>query len=254
MKNINVITIGSGSTGNCFYIEMNDYSFLIDMGMGYRITKNILEKNYRNLENVLAIFVTHGHSDHIKANIAIGNHTRCGVYADSSCMYSIREMQNIKVPIEIDKEFEPMPGLYAKAFPVSHDYYRTCGYTFRYEDCKVGYVTDCGKMHDYIIDELAGSDLVIIESNHDVTMLKNGPYPYYLQDRILSEYGHLSNDECASTIKKLYDMGTRHFMLAHISKNNNTPQLAFNTTNDLLNKEDAHIYVCPEIGDELIEI
>ena len=92
MNEIVIIPIGSGSTGNCFYIELGDHKFLIDMGIGVKRVKETLEKHNRNLEDVEAIFLTHGHSDHIKAYRAIGNNTNCKVYGHSSVMYSIREI------------------------------------------------------------------------------------------------------------------------------------------------------------------
>ena len=250
-KNINVIPVGSGSSGNCFYIEMNQYRFLIDLGMGYNKVKDALLFNERNIEDVEAIFITHGHNDHTKACQAIGNHTGCKVYADKSAMYPLRSMKNEKTVIEIGKSFEPIEGLKVKSFSVPHDYVKTCGYIFESENTKIGYVTDCGKMNDNIISCISEADLVIIESNHDIEMLKNGPYPKFLQDRILSEYGHLSNDDCAETIDRLYKTGTKNFLLAHISTHNNTPELALKTSLERNKDKDIFIDVCPKEGNKM---
>ncbi|MBR5755353.1 MAG: MBL fold metallo-hydrolase [Erysipelotrichaceae bacterium] len=252
MSDIVIIPIGSGSTGNCFYIEMKDHRFLIDMGIGVRRVRDVLAHHDRLLDDIEAIFVTHGHTDHVKSASAITNNTRCKVYADKSSMYSLRDIKSETECINVNETFEPLEGLKVRTFSVPHDFVRTLGYVFEYEGRKIGYVTDCGKMNDGIISELAGSDVVIIESNHDVEMLKNGPYPRQLQHRILSQYGHLSNDDCADTVLKLYEAGTRNFLLAHISLINNTSEIAFKTTKEKLKDREAYLYVCPDLGDDLL--
>ena len=107
-------------------------------------------------------------------------------------------------------------------------------------------------MNDKIFKELSGSDVCIIESNHDIEMLKNGPYPRELQRRILSEYGHLSNDDCATTISRLYEAGTRNFLLAHLSRQNNTPEKALETLKSVMKDKDINVYVCPVEGNDLL--
>ena len=166
-------------------------------------------------------------------------------------MYPIRNIKAEKVGIEADLPFEPLSGLKVTMFSVPHDYVRTCGYVFECGGKTVAYVTDCGKMNDKIFSQISGADVVIIESNHDVEMLKNGPYPIQLQNRILSKFGHLSNADCAMTIEQLYETGTRNFFLAHLSKNNNTPEIALRTTMDRMKGKDVNVYVCPEFGDDL---
>ena len=98
---------------------------------------------------------------------------------------------------------------------------------------------------------MIGSDLVLIESNHDIDRLKKGPYPYMLKERILSDNGHLSNSDCAYTIKKLYEYGTRHFLLAHLSKENNLPELALNEVGKY--ELDADIRVLKDFSDEMLK-
>ena len=253
MDRINIIPVGSGSTGNCIYLEIGDHRLLIDMGIGYRKVRDALLKNERNIEDVDAIFLTHGHYDHVKAAVPIANHTNCPIYGNETIMYPIRMIdEGRRFIFKTGISEEVLPGLFVRMFPVPHDYVRTCGYTFTCEDRKISLVTDCGQMNDLIIDELSGSDVVIIECNHDVEMLKNGPYPYPLQRRILSKYGHLSNDDCADTILRLCETGTRHFLLAHLSLNNNTPELAFNTVRNRTIGCDLDLYVCRDESDDLL--
>ena len=251
MSFIRVMPIGSGSTGNCFYIEMGEHRFLIDMGIGYKKVRDALLKNDRQIEDVEAIFVTHGHYDHVKSAVPVCNHTACKVYANETIMYNIKDVKAERVKAEAGDCFEPLEGLNVRMFFVPHDFVKTCGFSFECDGRKLSYVTDCGQMNEMIFSEIRGSDVVIIESNHDVKMLKEGPYPIQLQNRILSRFGHLSNDECAETIAKLYEEGTKDFFLAHLSRHNNTPELAFSTTSKRMEGKDIHLFICPVEGDEL---
>ena len=253
MNKISIIPIGSGSTGNCFFIEIGKYSLLIDMGIGYRKVKEALEFSGKDICQINAIFLTHGHYDHVKAASPISNNTFCKVYADQSSMYSICKIKSERIILNIDETVEVLPGLKVRMFSLPLDFVRTCGYTFEYEDRKLGFVTDCGKMNKNIIEELKGCDPIIIESNHDVEMLKNGPYPKELQKRIMSKYGHLSNEECADTIYELYKHGTRNFLLAHISLKNNTPDLALKAVKDRMKDKEISLYACPFEGKDLLK-
>ena len=251
MSFINILPVGSGSTGNAIYIEIGPHRILMDMGIGFKKIRDALLKYERNIEDIDAIFITHGHYDHVRSAKAIANHTSCKVYAEPSSMYPIRDIKAERVSVNIDEPFEPLPGLKVTMFLVPHDYVRTCGYIFEYEGRKVSYVTDCGKMNDTIFSYICAADVTIIESNHDVEMLKNGPYPIQLQNRILSKFGHLSNDDCADTIARLYDTGSRNFFLAHLSLHNNTPEIALSTTMNKMEGKDVHIFVCPDAGDQI---
>ena len=253
MSDIRILPLGSGSTGNCFYIEIGGYRILLDLGIGYRRVKETLFRYERNLEDVDAIFLTHGHYDHVKAALPVTNHTSCRVYADSSVMYSIRNIKAERETIQIGECFEPLEGLFVTPFSVPHDFVRTCGYVFECKDRKLVYVTDCGEMNGNILDTIKGADVLIIESNHDVEMLRNGPYPYPLQRRILSRYGHMSNDQCADTIEIAYQYGTRNFLLAHVSLNNNTFEMALKTTQKRMEGKDVRICVCHDQGDGMME-
>ena len=204
----------------------------------------------RDLSKVDAIFLTHGHYDHIKAASAICNHTECPVYADQSVMFSIRNISSERKILGMGM-VQVLPGLTVSKFPVPHDFVQTSGYVFGYENSRIGYVTDCGKMNDSILSQLKGCDVIILESNHDVKMLKNGPYPKQLQARILSRYGHLSNLECAETVKELSSYGTKHFLLAHLSLQNNTPEIALDTLKQKTDEE-VDLYVCPAEGNDLL--
>lgn len=252
MNEINIIPIGSGSTGNCFYIEMEGIKFLVDMGIGVRKIKDVLAMHERDLSEVQGVFVTHGHIDHTKAAKAIASKISCNVYSNKGSMYPLRDIKAERVVLKPDEDTEILPGLTVRMFSVPHDYVQTSGYVFKTENRKLGFVTDCGKMNDYIIGNLEGSDVVIIEANHDVEMLKNGPYPKDLKRRILSVHGHLSNDDCADTVRRLYDSGTANFILAHISRENNTPETALNTVLKRLKGCKVSVYACHHESSDLL--
>ncbi len=253
MSQISIIPFGSGSTGNSIYIEFNSHHLLVDMGIGYKKVRDALALHDRQLSDIEAIFLTHGHYDHVKSASAISNHTDCPVYAHQSSMYPIRNIRSRRIAVNACETFTVSDDLSVTMFPVSHDYVQTCGFLFASGGMKIGFVTDCGKMNDTIFSYLSGSDLVIIESNHDIEMLKNGPYPRQLQQRILSKYGHLSNIDCADTIERLFDTGTRHFLLAHLSRINNTPEIALGTSTGKMAGKDVTIDICPEEGSKMYE-
>ena len=251
---IEVIPVGSGSTGNSIYLEMGGYHLLVDMGIGYKKIRDALAVHEKDIEMIDAVFLTHGHNDHVKSAEAISHHIRGKIYTGESVLYSIRKAEREKVILEEKKKEEILPGLYVTMFPVPHDYVRTCGFVFETEDRKIGYVSDCGKMNEDILEELYGCDTVILESNHDVEMLKKGPYPYQLKQRILSKYGHLSNEDCADCAVKLYEGGTRSFLLAHLSLHNNTPDLARKTFEEKMKGKDYFLYLCPEEGQDELKL
>lgn len=252
MSEINIIPIGSGSTGNCFFIKMFEYQFLIDMGIGVKQVSKALNSHGFDLKDINFIFVSHGHNDHVKSHEAICNNTDCVIYTNETVLYSIRKANAEKVVLEIEEEIKVCDDFSVKMISLPHDFVKTCGFIFKCHGRKIAYVTDCGMMNDKILKELYDSYLVILESNHDLDMLKNGPYPKFLQDRVRSKYGHLSNDDCAKTVKKLYEKGTRNFILAHVSLKNNTKQLAYDTTYNALKCDDAYIYVCEKESEDLL--
>jgi len=252
-KGINVIPIGSGSTGNSIYIEIDKYQLLVDMGMGYKKIKAALEKNNRNIEDIDAVFITHGHNDHVKSCKAISNHLNCNIYAHKSSFYNLRDSILEKKELAVNENIEVLDKLIVRMFPVPHDFAYTFGFTFTFNNKKVAYLTDCGLMNDNILKELCNSNLVVIESNHDIDMLENGHYPKELQKRIKSKHGHLSNDDCADAIDFLYKHDCKSFLLAHISKQNNTPELALNCVNEKMKDKDIFVYACLESSDDFLE-
>lgn len=218
--------------------------------------------NRMNIEpnSIKAIFVTHEHTDHIGALRVFASKFSVPVYATEGTLNALAKSGciNGKFKAEIiNNNGTEINGMLVKPFKTSHDSAQSCGYTVNmpYGE-KLAVATDTGCITDEMRSALAGCDLVLLESNHDRTMLKNGGYPYYLKQRILSDIGHLSNDDCAEFAKYLVHNGTKRIVLGHLSRENNDPALAFETTNNalgaagLLENEDYQLYVAPVLNSE----
>lgn len=255
-ENIHIIPFGSGSTGNSFYIEIGRYKLLIDCGIGMRKIKAALEKHNRNIEDIDAILITHAHSDHRSSIKAICNNTNCPVFATSNTLRQLErcDYKAISKCIECGNKNEILPNLYITAFETSHDCPGSCGYVIETNNTKISYATDLGVITKDVVTSIMNSDVIILESNHDENMLINGEYPAELKRRILSTKGHLSNRQSIEFQNVLYELGTKNFLLAHLSRENNRPELVKQeTTIAHQDKPDINIYICPIETDEMLK-
>lgn len=221
----------SSSSGNSTFIGSAKTGVLIDAGVSAKKMKEALLKREINPEELGGIFITHEHSDHIKAVRILASTYKIPVYATEGTMTFLEENGYIngKFPFEImPDEGVEIGDLFIKRFKTPHDAAESCGYQITFSDGqKAAVATDIGKITNEIWENIKGCNLVMLESNHDVGMLQNGPYPYYTKRRILSEHGHLSNKDCAKTAAELIKSGTTRLYLAHLSRDNNFPDLAF---------------------------
>ncbi len=180
------------------------------------------------------IFITHEHIDHVNAVRILATNNGIPVYATEGTLEALEEsgVLNGKFPVNVMPEEGVAVGdLFIKSFKTPHDSRESCGYTVTLPDGqKAAIATDIGHMTEEIMQNLKGSGLVMLESNHDEGMLRNGPYPYYLKRRILSDVGHLSNNACAEAVTELLKSGTVRFFLGHLSRDNNFPALAYETS------------------------
>ena len=222
--------LASGSKGNCTIISAGGVNLMIDDGLNIRdLEQRALAANI-DLRSLSAILVTHEHSDHVKGlsalvkkySVPIYCHEKSARYLDERAAAYVMS-QNMDLPFEIG-------GLQIKPFRLPHDSEYNLGYKFSDGKKSAAIATDLGFVNESIVDEFAGCELVMLESNHDIDMLRSGSYPFALKQRILGKNGHLSNDECAKTIAELAARGTKRFVLAHLSQDNNTPELAFERT------------------------
>ena len=237
-----VLSLGSGSSGNCFFVGDRESGVLVDVGISFKAIKTALEKYEISLDSISALLVTHEHSDHIKGLTTFLKKTDIPVYASKETAEYIFE----HIPESEGKlhSLEPKTSVYEGktefyAFCVYHDSRNAVGYRIKTPDNRfVVYSTDVGHIDDQIFENLINADLNIIEANYDDGMLMCNPsYPFLLKKRISGACGHLSNKDCAETVLNLYKNGCRRFLLAHLSRENNTPDVALETVKNALCSE-----------------
>jgi len=226
---IRVHSLASGSKGNCVLVQSGGNNILIDAGLNFDATLRKLRSLDVELTDIDAVFITHEHDDHIKALDRIG--VIVPVYSHAKTLSQIeRKFKGIPSknlqPLGFDGEAN-VKNFNVKAIETSHDAVRPYGYIISDGSQKFSYVTDTGFVSEGLFKAICNSDIVMLESNHDLEMLKRGRYPERLKQRIISDKGHLSNQESALTLRGLVEKGARRVILAHISEENNLPELAY---------------------------
>ena len=250
-----VCQLFSGSKGNSIYISCLKGKFLVDAGVSAKRLENALKNINVQPCDLDAVFITHEHSDHIAGVRVFASRYNLPVYAHPdviSVMRSYGAFKNTNDGIALC-EAANLNGVLVVPFCNSHDSIACYGYRFNLSDGRaVGICTDTGYVTQDAKECLKGCDLVFLESNHEVTMLQNGIYPYPLKQRILSNEGHLSNYACGEFAKELVKNGTTRIVLSHLRKENNTPDIARQTTLCALNEAgfeenvDFKLVVSPE--------
>jgi phosphoribosyl 1,2-cyclic phosphodiesterase len=223
----------SSSSGNSTYIGSAKTAVLIDAGVSAKKLKEALLGRDIDPSTLGGIFITHEHSDHINGMRILASTYKIPVYATEGTLSFLEE--NGKVTNKFPYEVIPYDGMqvgdiFIKPFRTPHDSRESCGYRIEMPgDVKAAIATDIGKITDEIRENIIDCQLVMLESNHDIGMLQNGIYPYALKRRILSDVGHLSNIACAEMAAELVSKGTSRIFLGHLSKDNNFPDLAYQT-------------------------
>lgn len=225
-----ICILGSGSGGNSIYISSGKTNVLIDFGFSEREIKKRLQKIGVKLSDINAILITHEHSDHSKGLGKITEKTGGHIYINELTYQSIEsqiEYENIKKITNSDI-FE-IGDFLIKPFSIFHDASDPCGYSVFCNDKKITLATDLGIVNDIVLQNMADSHVVIIESNYDQKMLVNGNYPWHLKNRILGREGHLSNHDAGKLLQQIMHPDLEYVFLFHLSEENNTPQAALNT-------------------------
>lgn len=236
-KTMRLITLSSGSKGNAILVEGKNTKILVDAGISALQIEKRLELVGVQPSEIDAILVTHEHIDHIKGIAVFAKRHKTKVYAHSK-VWTMLDCFLTNLPKQQKISFEDytffISELEILPFEVMHDAVHTNGFSIMSNGRKISIVTDLGRVTKSVLESLSQSDLVVIESNHDEEMLMCGPYTASLKRRINSSKGHLSNTECAKAIAELVKLGTKNFVLAHISEKNNTEELAKLTCYEVL--------------------
>ena len=237
--------IASGSSGNCIYAGTESTNILFDAGLSGKRIKEGLDILNVDGTNIDALFITHEHSDHIKGAGIISRRFDIPIYATEGTWEAMENtIGNIG---RRNKKFiysgEPcvINDMYIMPFDIPHDAAEPVGYSIFAKDFKMTIATDLGHVTDTVKENIQGSDVLLLESNHDVDMLKCGSYPWALKQRILGDKGHISNETAGKLISEIMDGKLKHIYLGHLSDENNEPHLAYETVKSILNENDIKV-------------
>lgn len=237
-------SIASGSSGNCVYVGSEATHLLVDAGISGKRTESGLRELGLTLGDIDGILVTHEHSDHISGLGVIARKYGIPIYATAGTLGAIRLSGSLGGledelfhEVREDRKFT-IKDLTVNPMHISHDAAQPVGYRISYGNKRVAVCTDLGAYNDYTVECLKGMDALLLEANHDVNMLQVGPYPYYLKQRILGDRGHLSNENSGRLLCRILHDGLKAVFLGHLSKENNLPELAFESVRMEINMGD----------------
>lgn len=222
--------LASGSTGNAVFVETEEHSFLVDAGLSGKQMEALFSKIDRDMSKLSGLLVTHEHSDHIKGIGVIARKYKLPIYANEKTWNAMNGLigeipteQKFTFDMETVKNFG---SLDIESFGVSHDAAEPMFYIFHHEGKKLVLVTDTGYVSDRMKGIISNADMFVFESNHDVQMLRMGRYPWSIKRRILSDVGHVSNEDAAIAMSEVIGDQTKRIYLAHLSQDNNMKDLA----------------------------
>lgn len=249
-----ILTLASGSSGNCTYIGHKKNGILIDAGISCKAITDGLSAVAATPENISAIFITHEHIDHVNGLKVFSKKFSIPIYASPKTAEALIAHGYVDrtASLNVFDQSVEIDGFFVQRFDTSHDCEGSSGYSVILDDGrKCSVCTDLGIVTDSVRNAITGSTAVVLESNHDVTMLQNGSYPEHLKKRILSEHGHLSNISCALELPSLVKSGSTRIILGHLSRENNRPEIAKSAAtaalmdNKMIENEDYLLYVAP---------
>ena len=230
-----LLSIASGSSGNCYYIGNEETHLLVDAGVSGKKIETALNEIDRKPSDLNGILVTHEHIDHVKGLGVMARKHGIPIYTTGGTISEIKKMSSVgTIDDSLFHEIEPdepffINDLSIDASAIWHDAADPVCYSISDGKSKFSIATDMGNFDDYVVNKLKNSDIMVIEANHDIRMLQAGPYPYYLKQRILGNRGHLSNERSGQLIKALLNSHIKAILLGHLSKENNFEELAYET-------------------------
>jgi len=237
-------SFASGSSGNCYFLGTSSWGILIDAGIAARTIQKNLREMGLDYANIMGVLITHDHADHIRAVGTLGERVHIPIYSTKAIHegigrnYGVREkLRTSQRYFEKGVEWE-LNGMKINTFGISHDSTECVGYVIDFLGQRVVIVTDCGQINPTMEMYVSTANHLIIEANHDESLLLNGPYPTYLKERILSPRGHQSNTVCGQVIARNWAPSMRNVFLCHLSHENNTPITALETIKEILLEND----------------
>ncbi|OOB78538.1 MAG: MBL fold metallo-hydrolase [Epulopiscium sp. Nuni2H_MBin001] len=236
---LKLCTLASSSSGNCTYINFEDTHILVDIGISKKRTIEALNQIDVKPESIQAIFVTHEHCDHVKGIGVFNRKYNTPIYATKKT-WEVIDKNNLIGKVSnkrILQQTTKIKNLTIQSYKVSHDAVDPVGYIFEAEKKRIALFTDIGIIDTNILTAVKNCNGIMLEFNHDPNMVEVGNYPYYLKRRILGEKGHLSNDTAAKILADIYHQDLKWAMLAHLSGENNLPDLAYITTKNALEEK-----------------
>ena len=233
-----VVVLSSGSKGNTTFIECNNTKILIDIGNTCKYTTEKLKEIGTTPQELDAILLTHTHVDHIKGLKVFQNKYKTKVYLSNKMKEDLEYIENYEI---INEGNIKIKDTSINIIKTSHDASESFGYIVESNNKSIVYITDTGYINNKYFNLLLNKDIYILESNHDIEMLNKGPYPFKLRQRILGDKGHLSNYDCSKYLSNFIGDNTKCVMLAHLSQDNNTPDIAYNTLKERLENNNQNI-------------
>jgi phosphoribosyl 1,2-cyclic phosphodiesterase len=228
-----LLSIASGSSGNCIYIGDEDTHLLVDAGISMKRIEAGLADNQLSAKDLNGILITHEHSDHVSGLGVMARRYDIPIFGTRETLHYVEQSRSLgAVPHDLffevtpDQDFQ-IESMRIHPFSISHDAANPVAYRFFGKNRSAAVATDMGNYNDYIINNLEGLDAILIEANHDVHMLQTGKYPYRLKRRILSDHGHLSNETSGRLLNAILHDQMKHIFLGHLSKENNYEALAY---------------------------
>ncbi|MFU0799958.1 MAG: MBL fold metallo-hydrolase [Xylanivirga thermophila] len=233
-----ICSLFSGSSGNCTYVGSEDTHILVDCGCTGKKVMQSLDQIGVDSKAIDAILITHEHTDHIQGAGVLSRKLNVPIYANEDTWNAMRDKvgkideKNIRI-FSNDMDFY-IKDINIEPYQIPHDAANPVGFCLYCGNKKISITTDLGYTNNKIINKIMDSDLVVLESNHDIDMLKAGPYPFVLKRRILGKKGHLSNTDAGKAITELINGKVTHVLLGHLSRQNNLPELAYQTVVEIL--------------------
>ena len=236
--NIKFCVLASGSKGNCTYIELGKHKYLIDIGVNFLYVSKKLEEISVSPEEIEGIFITHIHEDHVQGLKRFLKVINPKIYLTKKIYDNLNiEIENYEF---IEEDFK-IDDIYIETIRLSHDTPECKGYIFSRNNKSLVYITDTGYINKKYFSKLSNRTAYIIESNHDIDLLMNGNRPHYLKMRVIGDEGHISNKDCLYYLKNFVTDNTKNIVLAHISQDNNTFELALSNITSNLKVENISV-------------